>query len=88
VNTVTGLKDILEVAGEQSFGEILHRFLRISAHAESSAGKFLGRTLAMKKTLPQNGVLGESEVFASLNLDYDLYLPTILIYFNDDLTVA
>jgi hypothetical protein len=88
VNTLTGLEDILEVAGEESLGEILHRFLRINAHAESYTWKFLGKVLAMEKTLEQNGVIDESETFARLNLDYDMYIPAILIYFNDDLTVA
>ena len=88
VNTLTGLDDQIEVAGEESLWDILARFKNINSHAESYTWKFQGRVLTMEKTLEQNGILDESAKFARLNLDYDMYIPAILIYFNDDLTVA
>jgi hypothetical protein len=88
LNTLTGLEDWLEVAGEESMNDILERFKRINAHADSYTWKFQRRTLQMEKTLDQNGILDESALFARLNLDYDMYIPCIMIYFNDDLTVA
>lgn len=88
VNTLTKLEDMIEVAGEESLWDILERFKKINSHADSYTWKFLGRALTMEKTLDQNGILDESEKFARLNLDYDMYIPAIMIYFNDDLTVA
>lgn len=88
VNTLTGLEDLLEVAGEESIEDIRTRFKKINAHADSYTWKFLGRVLVMEKTLDQNGIIDESSKFARLNLDYDMYIPAILIYFNDELTVA
>ena len=88
VNTLTKLEDKIEVAGEESLWDILARFKKINSHAESYTWKFLGRMLTMEKTLDQNGIFDESAKFARLNLDYDMYIPSIMIYFNDDLTVA
>jgi hypothetical protein len=87
VNTLTGLEDMLEVAGEESLNDVLVRFKRINSHAESYTWKFQGVVLDMEKTLEENGILDESATFARLNMDYDMYIPAILIYFNDDLTV-
>jgi hypothetical protein len=42
----------------------------------------------MSKTLDENGILDESEELEQISIDDDLYLPTIHVYFNDDLTVA
>lgn len=88
LNTLTSKEDIIEVAGEETLNDILTRFKKINSHAESYTWKFLGRVLTMEKTLEQNGIIDESAKFARLNLDYDMYIPAILIYFNDDLTVA
>jgi hypothetical protein len=40
----------------------------------------------MQRTLEENGIPDESEEFSSLRLDEDFYIPTIHVYFNDDLT--
>lgn len=88
VNTLTKQEDLIECAGEESLIDILGRFKRINAHAESYTWKFLGKVLVMEKTLDQNGIYDERDTFARLNIDYDTYIPAILIYFNDDLTVA
>jgi hypothetical protein len=88
VNTLTGLEDIREVAGEESLNDVLVRFKRINSHAGSYTWKFQGVVLDMEKTLEENGILDESATFARLNMKYDTYIPAILIYFNDDLTVA
>ena len=44
--------------------------------------------LDMDKTLEQNNVPDESEKFSSIGIDEDYYIPTLHIYFNDDLTYA
>jgi hypothetical protein len=88
LNTLTGLEDMIEVAGEECLNDILVRFKRINAHADSYTWKFQGKVLTMEKTLDWNGILDESSLFARLNLDYDMYIPAIMLYFNDDLTVA
>ena len=42
----------------------------------------------MQQTLEENGVVDESELFYELGMDEDFYIPTLHIYFNDDLTIA
>ena len=43
--------------------------------------------LLMDSTLEGNGLADESEEFFKLGIDEDLYLTTLHIYYNDDLTV-
>ena len=40
------------------------------------------------KTLDENGVEDEQEEFEALNLPDTFYIPSLFLYFNDDLTVA
>lgn len=40
----------------------------------------------MDYTLEENGILDEEEEMDYLNMDGTLYIPAILLYFNDDLT--
>lgn len=51
----------------------------------------LGETfvpLKMDCTLAENGLKDESEEFFKLGIDEDLYLTTLYIYYDDDLTSA
>jgi hypothetical protein len=36
----------------------------------------------------ENGIPDEDEIFERLSLDRDEYIPTIFLYYNDDLTQA
>ena len=47
-----------------------------------------GNNLDMQKTLEQNGVKDEDEQFYELNFNEEEWLPSIHLYFNDDLTEA
>ena len=42
----------------------------------------------MEKTLQDNAIPDESDEFERLGLDEDKYLPSIQLYYNDDLTIA
>lgn len=42
----------------------------------------------MELTLEQNGIEDESEKFLDLGMDEDFFIPTVHIYFSDDLTYA
>ena len=50
--------------------------------------KRLGKCLEMDRTLGDNGVKDDSAEMISLGMDPDDHLPTLHIYFNDDLTEA
>ena len=42
----------------------------------------------MDRTLEANGIEDESEKFLELGMDEDFFIPTVHIYFSDDLTYA
>lgn len=86
VNMLTAQKDTLEVCAEETLSDIRQRYLAYNKHAKSYTWKRLGRPLDMTKTLEENGVVDEANEFADLRLDDDFYIPTLHVYFNDDLT--
>ncbi|XP_047125426.1 cytochrome b5 domain-containing protein 1 [Hydra vulgaris] len=88
INTLTSHEQVLEVCCEETISEILQRYLFYNVHASSYTWKYRGINLDMEKTLEENQIEDESEVFYTLGLDEDMFLPSIHIYFNDDLTDA
>lgn len=46
------------------------------------------RDLDLNRTLSENGVAEESELYESLDMHHDSYVPVLHVYWNDDLTVA
>lgn len=75
-----------QVCSEETLEEILHRYRRYNSHAHSYTWKHLGEVLDMTKTLSQNGVVDEDPELDRLRLDRDIFTPSILLHFNDDLT--
>ena len=49
-------------------------------------GEFIN--LNMDRTLEGNGIEDESGKFLELGMDEDFFIPTVHIYFSDDLTYA
>jgi len=92
VNTLTHQEHVVEVGAEETIAEIGSRFLGYNAHAGSYTWKALkGGVFApidMDMTLEENGVVDEDEEFEALYMDSDAYLPTLHLYYNDDLTSA
>ena len=87
VNMLSKTQDIIEVAKEETMVEILDRYLPYNDHAASYTWKILGRPLDMELTLEDNGIEDYADEFNVLEIDDNLYIPTIHLYFNDDLTV-
>ena len=79
---------LLQVCSEEALNEIKTRYQRINAHADSYTWKFDGKVLDMSKTLEENGIPDEAEQFNDLGLDETGSIPTVHVYFNDDLTEA
>ena len=80
--------DVLEVCSEETLNEILDRYIEINEHAASYTWKRRGMPLDMERTLEENDIPDETEQFTDLNLDEDLYIPAVHLYYKDDLTVA
>ncbi|KAI5066452.1 hypothetical protein GOP47_0019076 [Adiantum capillus-veneris] len=92
-NVLTGLEAPLEVPSEETIREILERYAKRNSHAQSYTWKGISTThdkifsdLNMDKTLAENGISDESNLFMSLGLASNHHIPVIHVYFNDDLT--
>jgi hypothetical protein len=91
-NVLTKQEDILNVCDEDNIERIRSRYLEYNQHASSYTWKALkGDTyvnLDMKLTLEENDIIDESIRLEQVELPDDLYIPTLFLYYNDDLTVA
>ena len=90
VNMLSKSEDVITVCSEDTISDIRDRYLEYNAHASSYTFKALigeeYRNLDLTKTLDENSIIDETDKFISLDLDYDFYIPTLQIYYNDDLT--
>eukprot|EP00640_Fibrocapsa_japonica_P003996 CAMPEP_0113940440 /NCGR_PEP_ID=MMETSP1339-20121228/6568_1 /TAXON_ID=94617 /ORGANISM="Fibrocapsa japonica" /LENGTH=225 /DNA_ID=CAMNT_0000944271 /DNA_START=56 /DNA_END=733 /DNA_ORIENTATION=+ /assembly_acc=CAM_ASM_000762 len=97
LNVLSNQTTMLTVCSEDTMLEIQDRYLAHNAHAASYTWKRLAPgkgddhefvALDMEKTLEENGVEDEDHEFEKLGIDQDYYIPTLHLYFNDDLTIA
>ncbi len=92
VNMLTKMEDTLYVCQEETVADIQARYVEFNKHSESYTWKALVEgdfvILDPSKTLEDNSVPDETEEFYKLGLDDDFYIPTLHLYFNDDLTIA
>ena len=90
INTLTHHEETLTVPSEESLNEIQTRYLEINKHSKSYTWKNCeGKILDMTKTLGENGIVDEDAEYDYLDVpDSQRHVPSILIYFNDDLTEA
>jgi hypothetical protein len=89
---LTRSEDVIQTCQEETISDIRERYLEYNKHAKSYTWKaMIGDKLVamdMTKTLEENQVEDESEVFYELGMNDDYYIPTLHIYYNDDLTIA
>jgi hypothetical protein len=87
---LTHKEDVINVCQEETINDIQDRYLEFNKHAKSYTWKGLLNNeffiLNMDKTLEENGISDESETFTQLGMDDEYYVPTLHIYFNDDLS--
>jgi len=92
VNMVTRSEDVITVCAEETLADIRERYVEYNAHSLSYAWKAVIKdefvVLDMSKTLEENGLVDESDKFVDLGMDFDFYIPSLHIYFADDLTIA
>lgn len=91
LNMLTRKEDVINVCQEETINDIQDRYMEFNRHAKSYTWKGLLNNefviLDMGKTLDENGVGDEAETFDTLGMDEEYYVPTLHIYFNDDLSV-
>ncbi|ETP41270.1 hypothetical protein F442_11532 [Phytophthora nicotianae P10297] len=91
VNMLTQQRHSLEVCCEETIAEIQTRYLQLNAHAGSYTWKRLEDDefvpMHMQRTLDENGIPDESPIFERFDMDEQQFMPTLHIYYDDDLTV-
>ncbi|KAF8796384.1 Cytochrome b5 domain-containing protein 1 [Argiope bruennichi] len=87
-NMLTHKSIVLEVCSEETIDEILLRYLKFNNHARSYTWKHHGQNLLMSETLETNGIHDVGLKAEKLRINDDDYIPTLDLYFNDDLTEA
>ena len=88
VNTLTNEKNNIEVSSEETLNDIeKYHYLCINKHSKGYVWKYNNNVLDMNKTLQQNNINDDDILFDKLNI-YHEYIPSIFLYFKDDLTVA
>ncbi len=92
VNMLTYQETKLEVCEEETLSEIQDRYSAWNAHSGSYTWKVLDdnvfRPLDMSLTLTDNGIADETKFLSRLSISPESYIPTLHVYFNDDLTEA
>ena len=88
INTLTHHEETLEVPQEETLEEIQRRYMEINKHSKSYTWKdCYGKLLDLNKNLEENGIKDEASEYDYLDIpDAQRHIPSILIYFNDDLT--
>jgi hypothetical protein len=92
-NMLTRVDDVIQVCSEETLDDIKNRYMDYNRNSNSYTWKILNAngqfiTLKTDLTLEQNGIPDESDSYMRLGIDEDLYLPNLLIYYNDDLNEA
>jgi len=89
---LTRKEDIIQICQEETIADIRNRYNEYNLNANSYTWKALIKgefvLLNLEKTLDQNGILDESEQFTKLGMDEDFDIPSLHIYYNDDLNYA
>lgn len=83
-NTLTGQNCIVEVCGEEPVGEALWRAKAWKEQLERYTACYGGVPLRLHLSLEQNGIPDSTSELRSLRLDPKDFIPTVLLYFNDD----
>ncbi|CAK1581468.1 unnamed protein product [Parnassius mnemosyne] len=85
-NTLTGSSVTLEVCSEETIYQIMMRYLPHNSHMLSYTWRHQGKGLDYNRTLEENGIVDERDCFNNLALPENIYVPELLLYYNDDLT--
>ncbi|CAF3752015.1 unnamed protein product [Rotaria socialis] len=80
---------LLEIAEEETIGQIAKKFLKYNSHSFSYIWQYDGKKLDFNKTLTDNGIPNEEFFHDQYGWRSDNEnCPTIILYFSDDLTIA
>jgi hypothetical protein len=89
---LTKSEDVIPSCVEETIDDLQTRYMEYNKNSKSYTWKVLKGNdvveLDMSKTLDENGIIDESQKYEKLGFDDDFYVPTLHIYYNDDLNYA
>lgn len=88
MNMLTLAEVTINVCCEDTFERILERYTLFNSDASSYTWRYLDKNIDMSKTMEENGIPDERDVFTDLGLPQNFYLPSIFLYYNDDMKWA
>ncbi|XP_051163979.1 cytochrome b5 domain-containing protein 1 [Leptopilina boulardi] len=88
INVLTGCEAIISVCEEDTIRRIQERFSNFNSNNASYIWKYEEKPVDLNKTLTENGILDERDRFINCGLPEDIYIPTLLCHYNNDLTMT
>ncbi|KAK4876040.1 hypothetical protein RN001_012462 [Aquatica leii] len=84
-NMLTFQEITVNVCREDSITRIAERYSIYNSDPLSYTWRYSNYNLDMEKNLDENGVMDERDAFTDLGLPQNIYIPPLMIYYNDDL---
>ncbi|XP_028133541.1 cytochrome b5 domain-containing protein 1 [Diabrotica virgifera virgifera] len=76
---------LINVCCEDNFYRIQERYNLFNSDAGSYTWRYKSKNIDMNKTMEENGILDERDTFTRLGLPQNYYVPSVFLYYNDDL---
>lgn len=92
-NMLTHYEDIIKICEEETVGEIRTRYQEYNLNSKSYTWKTLTADgqfvdVNLNRTLEGNGIRDESDNYARYGMDEETGIPSLHIYYDDDLNIA
>lgn len=85
VNMLNKERTYLLVCCEDTMTQIQERYSKFNTNTQQYVWKYNGQILDMEKTLDGNGIVDLTDTFEALFIPQDYHIPSILIYFTDEI---
>lgn len=85
INTLIRKEVSMNVCCEDTIRRIMERYSIFCSNPSSYTWRYADKNLEVDKTMEQNGIPDERDKFTDLGLPQNLYVPGVLLYYNDDL---
>nr|CAI5843824.1 unnamed protein product [Callosobruchus analis] len=76
---------LINVCCEDTFYRIQERYSMFNSDADSYTWRYLSKNINMTKTMEENGIPDERDLFTELGMPQTYYIPSVFLYYNDDL---
>ncbi|XP_076250890.1 cytochrome b5 domain-containing protein 1 [Rhynchophorus ferrugineus] len=88
INMLTLSEVTINVCCEDTFHRIMERYQLFNSDADSYVWRYIDKNIDMSKTLDENNIPDERDIFTEVGLPQNFYVPSIFLYYSDDLKWA